>query len=186
MQERQPNPRALRLEPLCKAGASLHGTWPLVGMQRLADSFAAVTDGSAHWALQGSTRPVAGGEAELWLQVRAQALVPLQCQRCLGPMAERLEVDRAIRFVRGEDLAARLDEETDDDVLALPAALDVHALVEDELILALPIVPRHEGPCPQPLLPETAGVDETAPPQTTEEPHPFAALAALKRRGGGT
>ncbi len=184
MQERQPNPRALRLEPLCKAGATVQGTWPLVGMQRLAADFAAVADGNAHWALQGSTRAVAGGEAELWVRVQAHALVPLQCQRCLGPMAERLDVDRAIRFVRGEDLAARLDEETDDDVLSLPAALDLHALVEDELILALPLVPRHAGPCPQPLLPETAAADETPPQPANEEPHPFAALAALKRSGG--
>ncbi len=185
MQEHQNNPRAVRVESLCRSGASLEGSWPLVGMQRLSEDFAAVADGSAHWALQGSTRPVAGAAAELWLRVNAHAVVPLQCQRCLGPMSLRLQVDRAIRFVRGEDLAARLDEEADDDVLSLPAALDVLVLVEDELILSLPIVPRHEGPCPQPLLPEVgAGAD--APLQAdNDEPHPFAALAALKRSGDG-
>lgn len=181
MQERQINPRALRLEPLCKAGASLQGSWPLVGMQRLTEGFAAVADGSAHWTLQGSTRAVAGAEVQLWLQVSAHAVVPLQCQRCLAPMAQRLNVDRAIRFVRGEDLAARLDEESDDDVLCLPAALDLHALVEDELILSLPIVPRHAGPCPQPLQREVGAGGDGLLPQASDEPHPFAALAALKR-----
>ncbi len=184
MRDQQPNPRALRIEPLCKTSASLRGSWPLTSLQRLSEGYAAAADGSAHWTLQASTRAVAGAAAQLWVHLRATALVPLQCQRCLAPMAEQLRVDRAIRFVHGEDLAARLDEETDEDVLSLPAALDLQALVEDELILALPIVPRHEGPCPQPLLSE--GASSLAPPiPANEKPHPFAALAALKRLGGG-
>lgn len=188
MPERQPHSRAVRLEPLCRAGASLEGSWPLVSLQRLAADFAVVADGSAHWTLQGSTRAVAGAEAELWVQINARAVVPLQCQRCLGPLAQALTVNRAIRFVRGEELAARLDEASDDDVLALPAALDLLALLEDELILALPIVARHDGPCPQPLLPQVgaeAGAGDDALPADSDEPHPFAALAALKRGGDG-
>ena len=184
MQERQPNPRALRLQPLCKAGDSLQGSWPLVGMQRLSDGFAAVADGAVQWALLGSARPVAGGESELWVQLRAHAVVPLQCQRCLGPLAELLEVERSIRFVRGEDLAARLDEEADDDVLSLPPALDLHALVEDELILALPLVPRHEGPCPEPLLSAQSANENASAQPADKEPHPFAALASLKSGSG--
>lgn len=188
MSERQPqnNPRAARVEPLCRAGASLEGSWPLVSLQRLSEDFAAAADGSAHWTLQGSTKAVAGAEPELWVQLNAHAVVPLQCQRCLGPMAQRLIVNRAIRFVRGEELAARLDEKSDDDVLSLPAALDVLALVEDELILSLPIVPRHEGPCPQPLLPEVGAGGGAPLAAASDEPHPFAPLAGLKRGRDGT
>ena len=83
--------------------------------------------------------------------------------------------------MRGEAEAARLDEESEDDVLELPPRLDLHALVEDELILALPLVPRHER------LPGAAaragGTD--APEDDAPAPHPFAALAALRRRGPG-
>ncbi len=50
----------------------------------------------------------------------------------------------------GEEAAAALDAESDDDVLALESSLDLHALVEDELLLALPLVPRHDE-CPEPL-----------------------------------
>jgi uncharacterized protein len=177
------NPRALRLEPLCKDGAVLQGSLPLSGLPRLAEGFSAASDGSAQWSLKCSNKPVAGGAAELWVHVLANAVVPLQCQRCLGPMAQPLNVDRAIRFVHGEDLAARLDEETEDDVLSLPAALDVQSLIEDELILAQPLVPRHEGACPQPLW-AGAGPEQPAEAEAAEqEPHPFAALAALKRKG---
>ncbi len=182
MKDHQPNPRALRLPPLCKDGAQLQGSVPLSALVRLSEGFSAAADGSARWELACSTKPVAGGEGEWWVRLVAQAVVPLLCQRCLSPMAHRLEVDRAIRFVHDEDLAARLDEETEDDVLAMPASLDLQALVEDELILALPIVPRHEGDCPQPLwvddAPPDPGLQDPEP-----EPHPFAALAALKGRG---
>ncbi len=187
MKDPAPNPRALRLRPLCADGAQLQGSVPLSAMTRLADGFSAAADGSARWQLACSTQLVAGGDAELWVHLRAQAVVPLQCQRCLGPMAQPLTVDRAIRFVHDEDLAARLDEELEDDVLCLPAALDLQALLEDELILELPIVPRHEQACPQPLW-NSAGATH-APGADAEavaepEPHPFAALAALKRRPG--
>ncbi len=180
MRDKHPNPRALRLEPLCREGVALNGSWPLVALPRLAESFVAAADGNVSWNLQGSTRALAGGETQLWVRLGAQAVVPLQCQRCLLPLAHRLDIERQLRFVDGEELAARLDEETDDDVLCLPAALDLQTLVEDELILALPIVPRHEGLCPQPLLPDALAA--TATPPELEEPHPFAALAALKHK----
>ena len=61
-------------------------------------------------------------------------------------------------------------------MLALEPALDLQSLVEDELLLALPLVPRHEV-CPEPLPLEP----EPAAPAAA---HPFAALAALKRGPG--
>jgi uncharacterized protein len=87
-------------------------------------------------------------------------------------MVVPLSVDRRVFFVAGEDAAASLDAESEDDVLPL-APLDVKALVEDELLLALPLVPRHEA-CPEPL-PFEPG------PEAPASEHPFAALAALKR-----
>ena len=66
-------------------------------------------------------------------------------------MAVELAVDRVFRFARNDEEAAELDEVSEDeDVLALGRPLDLLSLVEDELIMALPIVPRHEA-CPQPL-----------------------------------
>jgi uncharacterized protein len=56
-------------------------------------------------------------------------------------------------------------------------SLDLVSLVEDELLLALPLVPRHEV-CPQPL-PMSHGDDVQEEPA----PNPFAALAVLKRGG---
>ena len=58
-----------------------------------------------------------------------------------------LHIEKALRFVHGEDAAAELDADSDDDVLASSRSLDLRALIEDELLLALPLVPRHEA-CP--------------------------------------
>jgi len=60
-------------------------------------------------------------------------------------------------------------------VLALPRVLDLRELIEDELLLAEPLVPLHDV-CPDPLPSPTDDDAELA------AEHPFAALGALKRR----
>jgi uncharacterized protein len=65
---------------------------------------------------------VAGGEPEHWLHLQAQAVVPLQCQRCLQTYAHTLQVDRRYLFVAHEKQAEQLDEELEDDVLVMPRA----------------------------------------------------------------
>ena len=122
------------------------------------------------------SRPVRGGPPQTWLHLHAQASLALVCQRCLGPVETPLMAQRSFLFVAGEETAAQLDADSEDDVLALTRSLDLQELVEDELLLALPLVPRHEL-CPQPLPMEHGDAPDE------ERPNPFAALAALKRGG---
>jgi len=72
---------------------------------------------------------------------------------------------------------AQLDATSEDDVLALTRALNLRELIEDELLLALPLVPMHPV-CPTPLQVEKEGLE------VAEEANPFAVLAALKRERG--
>lgn len=174
-----PDPRQLSLLRFAETAGALEGAWPAAEMPRLAADAPPAGAGEVHWSAQGERRAVAGDSPQTWLHVQARTEVQLVCQRCLGPMALVIEAERSFRFVRDEEEAACLDEESEDDVLALPqrGLLDLHELVEDELILALPIVPRH-ATCPEPLpLPANEPEDEEAPP-----PNPFQALAALKRK----
>lgn len=175
MTSRQPDPRKLDAAALAANAAVLEGQWPLAGMARLGDGRAQA--GDVQWSVRGQQRPVAGGEPQIWLHLAARARVELECQRCLQSMPWDLEVLRALRFVDGEDAAAALDAEGEDDVLALPRSLDLQELIEDELLLALPLVPMH-AQCPQ-RLPVSAGDAPGA--AAAEDPKPFAALAALKR-----
>jgi uncharacterized protein len=164
----------------------LEGMLPVAGMDRLGEGLHPPADAPAaqvEWSAEGLWSQPLGDQPQIRLRLRAHAIVWLTCQRCLQPVALPLEVDRTLRFARDEDEAARLDEEEEDeDVLALPRALDLGALVEDELILALPIVPRHDT-CPQ-ALPWSG--EPSAPLGAVAEPpqeHPFAALERLKRGG---
>jgi uncharacterized protein len=129
------------------------------------------------WSARGKQRATKGGAHQVWLHVQAQVHIALECQRCLQPVYAPLATERSFLFVADEALAAQLDADTDDDVLELTRSLDLRELIEDELLLALPLVPRHET-CPQPLL-----APDTTLPDDEAAPHPFAALAALKRGG---
>jgi len=127
------------------------------------------------WRAHGESRAVTGSANQIRLHLHVETRVTLTCQRCLQRMDEALEVERSFLFEPNEDEAARLDEESEEDVLVLPRQLDLIELIEDELILALPLVPRHAA-CPQPL-------DNPAADGSVAEPakNPFAVLAALRK-----
>ena len=171
------DPLALSVQSLCSEEGHLEGEWPLTGMHRLGDSlFEQPADTTqVVWAAQGVSRPTSGSEPEIWMQVQAEVSVTLQCQRCLQGMAHTLSVDRPFRFVRTEAQAEALDEASEEDVLVLAPRLNLHELIEDELILALPLVPRHADVCPSPL---PMPVDDL--PDDEPAPNPFAKLAALR------
>jgi uncharacterized protein len=179
MTTRAPDPRRLDVAAAAAAGAELAGRWPLSELARLADDAAGQVDEPVAWSARFEQRREPGGAPQVWLQLQAQARVARECQRCLQPVLLALDVERDFLFVAGEDEAAALDAESEDDVLVLARQFDLRELVEDELLLALPIVPKHEQ-CPAPLA-------STAQGQGAEDitpAHPFSALASLKRGSG--
>lgn len=184
MAVREFDPFRLDVEAFAKEGATLAGRWPLAQLDRLAESALAEPDSGvdaaagreATWQVRGELRALRGGDSQIWLHLNAHTELPLECQRCLKPVVTAVDTERSFLFVRGEDAAAQLDADSEDDVLALTRALDLRELIEDELLLALPLVPRHDV-CLSPLPVSAADGDvaEEAPP------HPFAGLAVLKR-----
>jgi uncharacterized protein len=178
------DPHRLDMAAFAQAEGMLQGEWPLAEMPRLLqDALPLSADSPAQavaWSARGSHKAVAGGEAEIRLHLHASTALQLECQRCLQPMTVLLDVQPSLRFVRGEARAEALDEDSDEDVLALTPALDLRPLIEDELILALPLVPRHAS-CPKPL-PMSAGEDDLRDGDEAE--HAFAGLASLLRDGG--
>jgi uncharacterized protein len=178
------------------------GDWAIAELSRLADSECPLDAGSplksrtgadtprlpnraesdltrrVRWRATGSHRPV-GGEDQVWLHLQADADVVLQCQRCLLPLDEAVRVDRHFRFVADEDTAAAMDDEMEDEVLALPKSLNLRDLVEDEMLLALPLVPRHDV-CPETVPLQFGDVEEVE-----EKSNPFASLALLRKDKDG-
>ncbi len=169
-------PSVIDVRAFCRGDATAQGSLALASLPRLATSLQGAADTNVAWSAHGELRPVTGAAPEHWLQLRANAVVPLQCQRCLQAYLQDLQVDRRFLFVAHESQAERLDEELEDDVLVMPVRLDLAELLEDELILALPLVPRHPGACPQPLPLPQDHLPQEAPA------NPFAALAAMRGR----
>jgi uncharacterized protein len=179
MTTRAHDPRRLDVAAAAAAGAELSGRWPLSELARLADGAAGQVDEPVVWSARFEQRRESGGLPQVWLQLQARAHVARECQRCLQPVWLVLDVDRAFRFAPSENEAAALDAESEDDVLALSRQFDLRELIEDEFLLALPIVPKHEQ-CPTPMSSAVPVPDETG----VAPAHPFAALALLKRGSG--
>lgn len=170
----------LDVAAFAQAQARLAGRDPLSGYARVLSQLHAepAAESTLEWGVQGSYRRAVDGSHQPALQLRASANLPLTCQRCLGQVMVPIEVDRHVVFMPDEDTAAALDDASEDDLMALVNDLDLHQLIEDEVLLALPLVPRHEQ-CPQPVTLSVADADFDA--GSEDRPNPFAALAALKK-----
>lgn len=176
------NARHLDIVAFAEAGASLSGEDPLSHYARLSrEDLDGEGKAVVRWQTQGRSEPVAGGAPEIWLDLQAQTELGMQCQRCLEPMRQALAFERSLRFVRDEATAEQLDEELEEDVLVWRKDFDLQALVEDELLMELPVAPRHEV-CPStpPMQVQTHDFDAGE----QEKPNPFAALKALKKNNG--
>ncbi|WP_274572141.1 DUF177 domain-containing protein [Neisseria leonii] len=105
-----------------------------------------------------------------YADLSVQAELSLYCQRCLQPMPYLLDESvRIVWFADEEKLdeAMLADEELEGMVMS--EVLDVRGLVEDQILMAMPLSPRHED-CGNEVLSQV----------NQDRPNPFAVLAGLK------
>ena len=120
------------------------GVLPVAGFVRLAESLESM-DGNLDYGIEGDVdrqdRPM--------LRLHVSGVVQLQCQRCLDGFKHEINIETALRLVAPEALDTEYDDNPDEpDCIASSATLDLAALIEDEVLLALPAYPRHEaGQC---------------------------------------
>ncbi len=154
-------PEHVDVARLAARSARLQSVTPVSAMARLA-ALLVDAKGSVGSDLRFSDRQ--------WIDGEASATVRVTCQRCLEPMSVAL--DARIRLAVDAD-----EDQLPDDreaVMSDNGDLSPLALVEDELILALPIVPMHaEGEC---------SVRLAENPAPAERESPFAVLQQLKKR----
>lgn len=169
----------LNMLALAQEGQPLIEITPLSQLERLAQEAPGLApDAAVNWQAQAELRAGSGTEPDVWLHLQAKTSVPLTCQRCMGVAATPLEVDQWYRFVATEDIAMEEDDESDEDLLVMTPQFDLLAVLEDELLMALPLVPMHDE-CPvAPVL--QVGEEEIAE-EVSEKPNPFALLAQLKK-----
>lgn len=110
------------------------------------------------------------------------AELAMVCQRCLEPVLEPLEVSIKLGIVWNDEKAANLSKSWEPWILE-EGQTDIYQMLEDELILGLPIVAYHSNECVPHEMYSTESVDEKAKAvleKMTNKPNPFQMLEELK------
>ncbi len=166
------NPLVADVLALARERGTLEGDLPLAAMPRLAASLLR-PEGQLHYVVRGEVDP--RGRPGAQMQLRAPLV--LECQRCNAELTFPLERRAQFRFVATEEELNALPIEDDEvDVIVGGHHTDVAAWIEDEAILSLPLVPRHDACVPKTSF--AADVLDAQGPDT--RPNPFAVLAGFK------
>ena len=169
--------RRLDVKSFAEQGAQLSGQEPLRSHERLlAETQGRGAEMPVKWSATGEIRNAHHVAPEVWVHLKAGALVSLTCQRCLAPVEVPVSVERSFRFVPDEQTAATQDDESEEDVLAMSRNFDLMELVEDELLMELPLAPRHETCPPVHVVVEDEGFEGSS----ARHENPFAVLGQLK------
>lgn len=152
-----------------QARRSYEGTLSLASMRRLQGSLAA-TDGEVRYHVEFGK----DGFGVAYLELHVTAGLPLVCQRTLDVYVQDVSIDQRLGLIGEESEEAALPPGYEP-LLVPDGQVGIADVIEDELILALPVVPLKPG---EPL--EWKGEADDAPPDE-QQPSPFAALAGLKK-----
>lgn len=162
------------LDFIRKAGKH-HGKIPLSELLRVQD-YLFEDEGEIFYQING----LIDDNDKLNLQVRVTGELNLCCQRCLGRLAHRLDIDTVLLLVETESELAHTDEDETVDAILATADMDVLDLIEDEIILSLSISSRHqEDECEIYRTESDKAIEKEVANSDSE--NPFAALKALKK-----
>jgi len=165
------------------------GSWSkLRDVAKLADSRAGFEFELAVGELDGLPSGVTAGPVPLQVgvrfgrdhgmpvaQLKLEGAVTLVCQRCMRPMHYPIDSATEVVIVDSETAGARVsgDRET---VLAAGGDVSCEALAMEELLLSLPLAPRHEDEQQCEMAAADAAIEES------ETQRPFADLRSLLNR----
>ena len=143
----------------------LRGRLPLARMERLATQLLDVS-GTLECTLKGEQ----DRDGSRFLLIEVSGNVSVCCQRCLGAMQLPLQIESRLRLMApGEPWPDEELEDDESDAVEAGREMAVLPLVEEEVLLAMPLAPRH-GRCEPP-----AAMDMDRAPSA------FAVLAQLKK-----
>ena len=151
-----------------RAARRIEGEIAVAQLPRLTD-FVAKSEGALRYEIEG----LIDGDGHPAADLHLVGQLELICQRCNAPLQFGIDRTTRFRFVATEEELNSLPIEDDDlDAVVGSRNMSIHDWVEDEAILSLPLVPRHDG-CAAP-----SSSDEIANPVSAS--NPFAVLLALR------
>ncbi len=167
-------PETLDAWRMLAARRSFEGSVPLKSMPRLCEALEE-PDGDCSYALAFDR----GSLGVPHVEVRARAQLPLVCQRTLRRFLLPVEIVQRLALVEGEDHEAELPEGYEALVVGADGTIHPLDLIEDEFILALPVVPV--DPSSEPVEASWPATPQGGAEATTTQDNPFAVLADFRR-----
>lgn len=155
------------------ARRSFEGTLPVASLKRLGEVLAG-PDGELRYRLDFGSDAF-GTEG---VDVHVQAPLTLLCQRTLEPFVLPVTVDTRLGLIRRERDEAGLPPGSEPLLVAADGQVHLADVIEDELLLAVPLVPMNpDSSLPDAVLADSA--DDAA--ADGQQDNPFAALRGLKQ-----
>ncbi|MGY3039092.1 uncharacterized protein ACVWWQ_000679 [Rhodanobacter sp. TND4EL1] len=157
---------------MVSARRSFEGTLPVASMSRLCEALAG-TEGSVHFELDF-------GRDQLgisYVDVRVNGTLSVTCQRTLEPFELPVTVDTRLGLIREEREEAGLPPDCEPLLVAEDGRLKPVDVIEDELLLALPLIPIN----PDSRLPDEVISQEPEASGEGQRENPFAVLRELKK-----
>jgi len=169
----------LHVSRLADQGATLTGRVPVVRFARLCDLLVG-SGGDVHITL----RFTRARRQRAKISAHATATLDLSCQVCLEPVRCEIDTSCKLLVVGSEEELLGLNKE-EDGIVCADDVVSVQTIVEDELLVALPMVARHPGNCALPVATAPDNVDDE-PDMAEARARPFADLREqLSEHGHG-
>ena len=158
------------------AQSTFVGKLPLASLQRLSSSLVDV-DGECEYTLQFGSDKIVGVSS---LHLHVAALLPLECQRSLKRFLFPVEVTQILGLIRNISDEAKLPPDYEPFLVPENGQTRLSDIIEDELILSLPLVPMDDAVCVDRSL-QPKFNQHVCKQQPPNQPHPFAQLEQLKK-----
>lgn len=118
-----------------------------------------------------------------YLVLKIDGLMNLICQRCLSDMSQEVAIENRLYLAKNDRELDQIDEDNDVDAILAVPELDIVNLIEEEIILGLPLSPHHEDNLCELCAPDQSDSDKdnSTINKVPQSENPFAALAVLKK-----
>ena len=152
-------------------GCEIKGKWPVARLNRLTDLLlndSGELNAELEFGRKGKLRYITG---------KVSTEVEVACQRCMQPMLLKLDANIKLGLISSEEYVDRLPEGYDP-WLVSDKDMSLAYMLEEELLLVVPLVAMHEEDCSD-YLQEQEKRKQTENIEETEKKNPFSVLKDL-------
>ncbi|WP_444931302.1 YceD family protein [Microbulbifer sp. SSSA002] len=168
-------PKSIDARKLVQREQLLDGVLPLESLPRVSSAVESV-----HGQISAELQFERDLQGHQTVSGKVQLAVDLLCQRCLAPVHEQIEARFSWGIVWTEEQGKALPKDLDP-VIQDGDELDLHQILEDEILLNLPMVAYHQEEC---VSKESFHFGGEVAEADEQQANPFKVLEQLKGSSG--